>query len=386
LEPQLKPEGTVERRRSYQRAWHNAAYAKNPEKFKYRSRNRRRLHAVDINARRRKLAAQKRIEGLVQSAEEARRKLGREPQTLDEWFPTQSDFSEWAQVARAIGVSRTTMLDWRKGAHLAVRGHRRRLYELTRLACFADASNWKPREAHARKIGEIAAVPLLEEFVVRCGLASREIRGIRLCQIQDSGIRFDGGRFIRFGEKWEEVSQASLNDWLDRAKPTDLLFFSRKPVDRGLKASGAWISRVLHASGVKMHERRAARLRHFAGDFARLGAGKRFLDHLRRVHGLSESGARENVESLQKRRAHIREGALSQVEPKDAYDLLFPTRNKGGRPPMKRKVLLEAKKLHAAGKSWNEIARALLPDEFTANQARARERIRKGAKYYANVR
>lgn len=178
---------------------------------------------------------------------------------MNEWFPTQTRFSDWAELAREIHVSRRTVLDWRNGKHPPVRSHRRKLYELTGLSCFADAADWKPRETPARKSGEKAAVPLLHELVVRCGLATREIQQIRMSHIQNDGIRLSNGRFIPFGERWEEVNRSSFDEWRDRAKPTELLFFSRKPVDRQRPASGVWMTRALHASGVSMQRTEVAR-------------------------------------------------------------------------------------------------------------------------------
>lgn len=355
------------------------AYAANPEPLRKAARERRRKHGAAINTRRRQLAAQKRSADLERRASQARTKLGREPQTLDEWFPTQSKFSEWAQLARAIGVSRRTVLDWRTGKHPALRGHRRKLYEITSLACFADAANWNPREKPARKIGERPAIPLLKELVVRCGLATREIQRLHISQIQEDGIHLPSGRLIAFGEKWEQVGRASLDDWLNRARPTNLLFFSRKPVDRDRTVSGVWISRAMRASGVRMRERRTARLSHVAGDFARLGSGKRFTDHLVRIHGLSRSGACEALEILRTQKARTSEQALSKCEPQDAFDLLFPPKNKGGRPAVKRQMFLEARRLKdTEDLSWPEVARRLDPGGFKENPRKAGERMRLG--------
>src|ERR1043166_5783639 len=120
---------------------------------------------------------------------------------------------------------------------------------------------------------------------------------------------------------WEQVSRKSLDAWLDRARPTDLLFFSRKPVDRSRPVSGVWISRVLRASGVSMQERRTARVRHFAGDFARLGSGERFLSHMRNVHALSKTGSHDVLVLLQKRKAllSVNKRRLKGGQPEKAF-------------------------------------------------------------------
>jgi hypothetical protein len=370
---------TRQEQRTQQRDWHNAAYKKNPEKYRERSRNRRLLHGMAINAQRRNRAEEKRGVALELKADAARNKLGREPRTLSEWFQTQSKFFNWAQLARVAGVSRRTVFDWRNGKHPAVRVHRRKLYEITGLACFADAANWKPREKPARKIGEEGAVALLAELVVRCGLATREIQRLRIPNPEDVGIRLGNGRLIPFGDKWEEVSRASLDSWLTRARPTDYLFFSRKPVDRNRPVSSVWIARTLRATGILLQRRRAARLRHFAGDFARLGSGKRFTDHLARIHGLSRSGSREALEILRTQKARISDQALTKCEPKDAFDLLFPLKNKGGRPAVKREMFLDAKRLKDTEDiSWPEIARRLDPNGFKESPRKAGERIRLG--------
>jgi transcriptional regulator with XRE-family HTH domain len=328
-------------RRTNERAWKKADYKKNPEKYRARSRTRRRRHGDAINERRRELAAWRRGRELRSKAQEARAKLGREPQTLNEWFPTQATFSEWAQLARAVGVSRRTVLDWRTGKHPPVRGRRRRLYEITGLACFADAARWEPRERAARTMGEEKSVPLLVDLVVRCGLATREILQIRVSQVEEAGIRLASGRFISFGDGWERVSRAAVDAWRERAKPTGYLFFSRKPVDRSRPGDGVWIWRSLRASGLSLRQGQAARLRHFAGDFARFTRFRRrfFLRHLQEVHGLSRTGAFDVYEALRDRLAFLRSrrGELRADRPGAAFDALYPP--VGPRPvqPRRRK-------------------------------------------------
>jgi len=353
-----------------------AAYHADPEKCLGRAREHRRVHGKTINSRRRELAAEKRGAELARKAAEALNKLGREPRTLNEWFPTQVKFSDFAQLARAVGVSRRTVLHWRTGKHPAVREHRRKLYEITGLTCFADAANWKPREKPARKIGEGASVPLLAELVVRCGLATRELRQLRLSQIEDKGIRLANGHLVSFGESWEQVSRGSLDAWLERARPTELLFFSRKPVDRNRPVSGVWIGRVLRAGGISIQERRSARLRHFAGDFARLGSGKRFTDHLRKMHGLSRSGSREAAESLRRRKSSVG-NSLAKLDPANVFDVLFPIKRKAGRPT--KKAFLEGRRLHEVEHlSWPQIARKLDPKAYAEDSRRASEAMRQG--------
>ena len=379
----------LEEKRAYQRDWHKAAYSKNPEKYKSRSRARRESQGEAINSQRRRRMAERRAEQLQRKAVQARARLNREPRTLNEWFQAQVSFSKWAQLARAIGVSRRTVLDWHTGKHPAVRGHRRKLYEMTGLACFADAAHWKPREEPARKTGEETSVPLLAELVVCCGLATRELQRIRTSQIEDKGIRLANGRLILFGESWEQVSRKSLDAWLDRARPTDLLFFSRKPVDRSRPVSGVWISRVLRASGVSMQERRTARVRHFAGDFARLGSGERCLSHMRNVHALSKTGSHDVLVLLQKRKAllSVNKRRLKGGQPEKAFDELFPVKNEGGRPAVKRQMFLAASRLrndeHLA---WPEIARRLDAGGYRDDPRKAGERMRLGVKYLDQTR
>jgi hypothetical protein len=375
---------SAEQKRAYQRDWHNTAYSKNPEKYRDRTRAHRESHGEAVNAQRRQRSSQKRAEELQLSAEASRAKLGREPQTLNEWFPTQARFSEWAQLAREIGVSPRTVLDWRTGKHPAVRAHRRKLYEITGLSCFADAANWKAHEKPARKIGEKASVPVLAELVVRCGLATRELQQIRTSQIQAEGIQLASGRLILFGDRWEEVSRSALDAWLASARPTNFLFFLRKPVDRDRPVSAVWISRVLHASGISAQERRSARLRHFAGDFSRLGSGQRFLNHLRNAHGLSRSGSREALEALRKRKAlvSVGGGTLNGGEPEKAFDVLYRPKNEGGRPAVKRKMFLAARHLRNDERlAWPEIARRLDPDGYKDDPRKAGERMRLGVTY-----
>lgn len=229
------------------------------------------------------------------------------------------------------------MRDWRNGKHPPVRGYRRRLYEITGLTCYGDAANWEPREKPCRKIGEERAVPLLAELVVRCGLPTREVKQIRLSQIETDGIRLGSGRFIRFDEReWEKVNRASLDAWVERAGPTNYLFYSRKPVDRDRPASAQWIATTLQASGTSLRRSQSAWLHHAAGDFARLGGGRKgFLHHMRSVHGLSKGGAATLWQVLRDKDAFARAAGrkLFGIPPELAYAALYPVvRAKGGAP------------------------------------------------------
>lgn len=136
---------TQEEKRLYQRHWHNAAYAKNPDKFKDRSRERHQLLGSVINQQNRSRSAERRTReraakwALYQQNPPAKDSLWNEQ--LKFWFEAQPLFLNKRQFARAVPVSVRAVMDWFRGKHPPVRGHRRKLYELTGLPCFADAAD-----------------------------------------------------------------------------------------------------------------------------------------------------------------------------------------------------------------------------------------------------
>lgn len=93
----------------------------NRDKFRERSRNRRRQFGEAINAQRRRRAADKRdiaaIERWARYVENRPDKTLPWDVQLKLWFAAQLKFQNKRQLARAIGVSSRSVFDWLRGKH-----------------------------------------------------------------------------------------------------------------------------------------------------------------------------------------------------------------------------------------------------------------------------
>jgi len=358
-------------------------YAANPEPFIRKAREARRTHRQAINRRRRNLASEKRAR---QAQERWATYLQNTPsealpwsEQLRLWFEAQPQLRNVRELARAVSVSPRSVFDWLRGKHPPVGRKRRKLYEISRLACFRVVT----RERRPPRAAQQEVPLIIRDLVVRCGLAPREIQMIRTANVELGGIRLSGGRLIPFGRKWEYVHQQPIETWISLAKPGEFLFFRQKPVNRDRPADRLWIVRQLHAANVKVRKSQAGRVHHFAGDFLRMDT-KDFLRHLQRKHGLSPSGAHSVRKELLKQRglAVAANRRVEGIDPEAAYAVLYPIRNPrgAGRKATKTGIYAEAKRLHKAeGLSWPKIAKRLTPAEYAADPRKASEALRKGA-------
>lgn len=366
---QANPDDPRERGKAYQRDWHKAAYAKNPEKFKERSRNRRSAHAVDINARRREVVAQRRE---IERSERWAKYIANPPNPslppgyqLRLWLEAKS----WnvRRLAIEIGVSARSIFDWINGKHPPVRHHLGKVHEITGLECFTPPLALDVRERRPKYVEEVqSGTAILKDLVIRCGLASREIRGLEVSHLEVKGIRTGKGRLIPFGDGWHEVSLDSFKKWMSVAQPQKYLFFQHKPVDRGRPATRLWIVRMLNKAGVSIRRSQTPRVQHFAGDAKRFGAGPRLLKHFRAFHGLSKTHSIAVWKQL------IREGGSRSLVG------ARPLKN-AGRKPQKTEIFKQAEVLHQnPGGSWPKIAKQLDPKAWAENPRKAAESIRQG--------
>jgi transcriptional regulator with XRE-family HTH domain len=324
---------------------------------------------------------QERQQRLEQRAADERAKLGRPPETLSEWLPTQSRFATEADLARAMGIRPAAVYRWRKGQREPLDRQRRKLFELTGLDCYADAADWKPREKSARNKWEAAPTEVVAQLEIRCGLRPRDLAKIRLSQIQDDGLHLANGRLIRFGDGWECVDQKAMQDWITRTAPADLLFFSFRPLDRARTAGYDFFKRALRrAKGTDTPGSRRFYVRHFAGDFARFRTDKDFVRHVQKDHRLANSSAWAMLYRLRWQYERLPKGTLARgrCQPEDAYDVLFLAKKRAGRPVSRRALFTTAKKLRSEGLSWTEIARRLDSAAYSQNPRAAGNAIRLG--------
>ena len=343
-----------------------ARYAADRKIGRQRARNARAERGDVINLRRRELAAQRR------TAERERRWAAyqQDPpgselpwnEQLRSWFEAQPKFATKRQLASEVGVSVRSVMDWFRGKHPPEGPRRRKLHEITQLECFRSSER-RPKYADQTR----TAPALLKDLVEKCGLSSRELRRLEVSNVEAKGIRIPTGRLIPFGNEWHQVREAAVREWVAIAHPTSYLFFRLKPVDRNRPATAKWIVRMSRKAGISLRRSQSPRVRHFAVDAKRFGAGPRFLTHLKQVHGLSRTHSRAVWKELIEKSV--------KVGSKQKAPAIAPRR---GRPATKRHVFLEAKRLHAAGTSWADIAKKLVPEEFRKDWRAAKERIRIG--------
>lgn len=88
--------------------------------------------------------ARKATQRVEQRAREAAARLGRPPESLSEWFPTQMKFRTWKQLAAEIGVTPEHLCRIRDGKHTPTEHLRSRLLEITGLPCFQVSAKLPP--------------------------------------------------------------------------------------------------------------------------------------------------------------------------------------------------------------------------------------------------
>jgi transcriptional regulator with XRE-family HTH domain len=337
-----------------------------------RSRDRRAKYRDEINRRRRELSAARRslARAAVWQAYQQNPPAKNLPadQQLRLWLNAKG----WniRQLAREIGISARSVFDWLRGKHPPVRHHLSKLHEITGLECFTPPLPLPVQERRPKYVEEVrAAAAILKDLVIRCGLASREIRDLEISQVEPKGIRVRNGRLIRFGDGWHEVSPDLFKKWMSVAQPQKYLFFQLKPVDRGRPATGLWIVRMLKKAGVSIRRSQTPRVQHFASDAKRFGTGPRLLRHVRKVHLLSKTHStavwKQLVLATTNHISPIRSDAMR--------------RRQRGRPVEKADTFAAAQKLHKGGMSWSKAAQRLTPRAFTQDPRKAAEALRKGA-------
>jgi hypothetical protein len=100
------------------------------------------------------------------------------------------------------------------------------------------------------------------------------------------------GRFIPFGDGWDELSKATLDAYVREEKPTDYLFFSRSPRDKSKPLSTMTLNGAVIASGTTI---KALCDRHFEEDFNRARSLQEARSHLRNVHHLENQHAHSMI-------------------------------------------------------------------------------------------
>lgn len=365
----------------YQRDWHRRAYAGNPEKFKKRAQSRRVLKGVEINAQRRKRWAARRAEKQAAAWKVYQQNPPDSHLPVGEQLRLWLDAKGWTvrQLAREVRVSARSVHDWIGGKHPPVGRKRRGLYDVTGLECF-----FAKRREKLPPAANVRAADVMKDLVVRCGLNPSEVCNIQISQVTDRGIQISNKRLIQFGTGWERLDRAALEEWIVLARPERFLFFLRKPVDRSRPADSLWVLRALRSLGVRSRRSQTTRAWHFAGDFSRLGASRRFLTHLRRDHGLSKTGSHEALERLRRQKVLLGEsgGWSAPADPGTAYLAFYPMKKKArrGRPTTKAAIFNAARKLRKQHLPWTGIAQQLTPKEFAEDPRRAAEAIRQGVR------
>ncbi len=143
-----------------------------------------------------------------------------------------------------------------------------------------------PTPRRQQKRHPTTAVPLVRQLVRNCGLSNREVRALRVVQIEAEGIRLARNRVIAYGHGWHQVSHEALSAWRAEAAPQDYLFYQRSPRDYHKPVSRNW---VLDACGLPTQRRVSTRLIHFQKDFSRLINLRQLRLHLHYDHGISQT-------------------------------------------------------------------------------------------------
>jgi hypothetical protein len=112
-----------------------------------------------------------------------------------------------------------------------------------------------------------AAVAVIKDLILNCGLSNKEIRELRISQISDGGIDLGPGRLLRFGTSTHCVSKQALEAWLGEAKPKDYLFYRRVPPDLRMPADRLWVINMAKRAGIPTQRSVSLRMKHFKDDF-----------------------------------------------------------------------------------------------------------------------
>lgn len=156
-------------------------------------------------------------------------------------------------------------------------------------------------------------------LIYQCGVSVAEMRTIRISHVSDLGLLVPSpstprirqrkgrviphphrhpSRVIPFGEGWDQLPRAVLDAYLQMAEPTDFLFYSLHPRDKGRRVSRQTLAAAVHAREPREDNARSLRESHFRQDFLRARDLSELRFHLRNVHGLHNAYAHELVKRL----------------------------------------------------------------------------------------
>jgi len=153
----------------------------------------------------------------------------------------------------------------------------------------------KPKPAPAPPV---ELCQLVRELACRCGLSTAQMRELRVAYIEADGLRIPPtpspekpsrlvpklGRFVPFGDGWDELSKATLDAYVREEKPTDYLFFSRSPRDKEKPLSKMTLNGAVIPSGTTI---KALCDQHFNVDCKCARGLQEARFHLRRRVGLA---------------------------------------------------------------------------------------------------
>jgi hypothetical protein len=131
---------------------------------------------------------------------------------------------------------------------------------------------------------------ILQDLTINCGLRGKEIRSLRVGQIEEDGIRLGADRVVPFGMGPHMVTRRALDSWLVEAQPQDLMFYQRRPRD---------YSRPMGSDNLLEAVRRfnpdwdldSVRQAHFREDLRRESNLRKLRLHLQQFHHLKRARA-----------------------------------------------------------------------------------------------
>lgn len=153
-----------------------------------------------------------------------------------------------------------------------------------------------PSRAPQRKTRRTAqVVPMVWGLIVKCGLSAREVRVLRVSQIESEGIRLDQKRFIPFGEGLHRISRHAVESYRADAKPREYVFYKRHRQDYSKPTSLGWLASQGFTTKLRPNTQR---IRHFEDEFKRAHNVRRLHLHWRQFHKLGEEQARDLLQEL----------------------------------------------------------------------------------------
>lgn len=148
-------------------------------------------------------------------------------------------------------------------------------------------------------------VKLVKELALKGGLTDREIRNLRVSQIETNGIRLGPRRLLLFGEGRHSISRQLFDSWLNEAEPKDFLFYQRAPrnyykpigrrgLDHAIRDLGLNFTIEKRTKGTQL----PLRQQHFREDFQQAKNLREFRLHMRDFHAFTATGSRKLIKQL----------------------------------------------------------------------------------------